>query len=54
MVIKPLQVNEMNDLTESLKVKECCGNIFIEFSYDRSLNLPCTVKPMHYEKALWL
>jgi len=54
MVIRLLQVNEMNDMTDAFKVRLRENRIVIEFSYDRKLNLLYKVKPMHYEKTLRL
>lgn len=54
MVIRLLQVNEMNDMTDSFTVKERAGKITIEFSYERELNLGYEKRPMHYEKTLVL
>ena len=49
-----LQVNEMNDMTDSYTVKKRYGKITITFSYDRELNLIFKKRPMHYEKKLIL
>ena len=49
-----LQVNEMNDMTDSYTVKKRNGKITITFSYDRELNLIFKKRPMHYEKKLIL
>jgi len=54
MVIRLLQVNEMNDMTEAFKVRMREDHIVIEFNYDRKLDLLYKVKPMHYEKTLRL
>ena len=54
MVIRLLQVNEMNDMTDSFKIRTREDHIVIEFSYDRKLDLLYKVKPMHYEKTLRL
>jgi hypothetical protein len=53
-VISLLQINEMNDMKDSFKVKEREGRITIVFSYDRELNLVYKKRPMHYEKTLTL
>lgn len=53
-VISLLQINEMNDMTDSLDVKQWDGKITITFIYDRKLNLIYKTKPMHYEKTLSL
>lgn len=49
-----LQINEMNDMTDSYTVKNRNGRITITFSYDRELNLVFKKQPMHYEKRLIL
>ena len=49
-----LQVNEMNDMTDSYTVKKSNGKITIAFSYDRELNLIFKKHPMHYKKMLIL
>ena len=53
-LVKLLQVNEMNDMTEGFTVKERDHRITIVFSYERELNLVYKVHPMHYEKTLSL
>ena len=53
-VISLLQINEMNDMTDSYTVKERNGKITIVFSYDRELNLIFKKQPMHYEKRIIL
>ncbi len=53
-VIRQLQINEMNDMTDSFTVKQLDGAITIEFSYDRELNLVYKKQPMHYRKTLHL
>ncbi len=53
-LISLLQVNEMNDMTDSFTVKERNGRITIVFSYDRELNLIFKKQPMHYEKSVIL
>ncbi|MGB5487159.1 MAG: hypothetical protein WBN06_07205 [Lysobacterales bacterium] len=53
-LISLLQVNEMNDMTDSYTVKERNGRITIVFSYDRELNLIFKKQPMHYEKSVIL
>jgi hypothetical protein len=52
MVIRLLQVNEMNGMTDSFSVNERGGKITIAFKYDRELNLGYEKRPMHYEKTL--
>ncbi len=51
-VIRMLQTNEMNDMTNSFTIKEINGSINISFSYDRELNLIFKKQPMHYSKTL--
>lgn len=53
-VISLLQINEMNDMTDSFDVRQRDGKIMITFSYDRELNLVYKTQPMHYEKILSL
>lgn len=53
-VTKMLQLNDMNDLTNSFSVESTGGVITVTFSYDRELNLGYKIKPMHYEKSLRL
>ena len=53
-VIKMLQMNDMNDMAKSFKVKTDYGAITITFSYDRELNLIFKERPIHYEKVLVL
>ena len=53
-LIKLLQVNELNDMAKSFKVKTEKGAITITFSYDRELNLVFKKRPIHYEKLLIL
>ena len=53
-VVKMLQVNEMNEMTNNLSVKKVGGKITIKISYDRELNMIYKKQPMHYEKILIL
>ena len=53
-VIKMLQVNEMNDMTDSFTVEGRDGRITITFSYDRELNLGYKIQPIRYEKSVRL
>lgn len=53
-LVKLLQVNEMNDMTDGFTVKERDNKITIVFSYERELNLVYKVHSMHYEKTLSL
>jgi len=48
-VIKLLQINEMNEMTQNFKVRNRNGSITITFSYDRELNLVYEKKKIHYE-----
>ncbi len=48
-VIKLLQINEMDDMTDSFRVRNRNGSITITFSYDRELNLGYKTKKVHYE-----
>ena len=49
-----LQINEINDMSDSYKVRQSNGKITITFSYDRKLDLVYEVKPIHYDKILIL
>ena len=53
-IVKMLQVNEMNDMTESFTVTKPDDRIIISFKYDRELNLGYKVEPIHYEKNMSL
>ena len=53
-VTRLLQINEMNDMTKSFKVRRVSGGLTVTFSYDRELNLGFKKHPMHYEKILVL
>ena len=53
-VISMLQVNEMNDMTDSFTVKRVSGGVDITFSYDRELNLGYKKHTLHYEKSVSL
>lgn len=48
-VIKLLQINEMNEMTQNFKVRNRNGSITITFNYDRELNLVYEKKKIHYE-----
>ncbi len=50
-VTKMLQLNEMNDMTNSFSLESTGGVITVTFSYYRELNLGYKIKPMHYEKS---
>jgi len=53
-VIKLLQINEMNDMTDSFVVERRDDKIVVRFSYDRELNLGYKIQPIHYEKSMSL
>lgn len=53
-VIKLLQVNEMNDMTNKFKVSNSNGRIVISFSYERELNLLFEKRVIHYEQSTYL
>jgi hypothetical protein len=53
-VIKMLQINELNDMTDKFKVEQSDRKFTITFSYDRELNLVYKVKPIHYKKSVTL
>lgn len=53
-VTKMLQVNEMDNMTESFRVDRRDSMFTITFSYDRELNLGFKVMPIHYEKSVTL
>lgn len=49
-----LQINEMNDMTDSFIVDRRDAMFTITFSYDRELNLGYKIMPIHYEKSVSL
>lgn len=53
-LVKLLQSNEMNNMSDSYTVRQSNNRITITFSYDRDLDLIYKVQPMHYEKKLAL
>ena len=53
-VTRLLQINQMNEMSKSLSVREFNGIITIKFSYERELDLGYKKQPMHYEKLLKL
>lgn len=53
-VVKMLQVNELNELTKSVSVKQIAGTVTLKVKYERELNLGYKTKPMLYEKTLVL
>lgn len=53
-VVKLLQINEMNDMTDTVTVVDKGGRVTITYSYDRELNLLYKTRPMHYEKSVTL
>jgi len=50
-ITKMLQLNEMNDMTNSFSVESTGGIVTVTFSYERELNMGYKIKPMHYEKS---
>jgi len=53
-LVNLLQINEMNDMTDSFTVEKSDGSILIALSYDRELNLIYQKQPMQYRKKLRL
>jgi len=53
-VIKLLQINEMNAMTDSFVVERRDDKIVVRFSYDRELNLGYKIQVIHYEKSVSL
>lgn len=53
-LVELLQINDMNNMSHSYKVRQSNDRITITFSYDRDLDLIYKVQPMHYEKKLIL
>lgn len=53
-VIRMLQVNDMDDMADHLKVRFKPGIIEIKFNYERELNLGFEVRKLQYEKVLEL
>ena len=53
-VVRMLQLNEMNDMTDSFTVRKQDGRIKIMFNYDRELNLIFKTQPIHYEQSVQL
>lgn len=53
-VIKMLQVNEMDDMTNGFTVRRANGGINISFDYDRELNLVYQTRVLHYSHSLSL
>jgi len=53
-IVKLLQINEMNEMTENLKVSRGAGTINAKINYERELNLGFKVHQMQYEKILEL
>jgi len=53
-VINMLQINEMNDMTDSFTVEKRDGKITIAFSYERELNLGYKIQPIEYKKSVTL
>ena len=53
-VVRLLQINDMNDMTDSLTVEKGDGGITVSFNYDRELNLIYKIQPMQYRKKVRL
>ena len=53
-VVRLLQINEMNDMTENVSVKKVGGKTTITISYERELNLMYKTHQVHYEKSVVL
>lgn len=53
-VVRMLQINEMNGLTNSFKTTSKSGVIDIRFSYERELNLIYKIHPVRYEMSVQL
>jgi hypothetical protein len=53
-VIRMLQVNDMNTLTDQFEVTGTKGSYVITFRYDRDLNLGYTTRTIHYEYSVRL
>jgi hypothetical protein len=53
-VIRMLQINEMNDMTESFEVSRAGDDIVVTFSFDRELNLLYETRPIHFERSVRL
>jgi len=53
-VIRLLQINDMNDMTDKFTVEKGDGGIMITFSYDRELSLLYKIQPMQYRKKVRL
>lgn len=53
-LVKLLQTNDMNVMSDSFKVKQSNNRITIEFNYDRELDLIYKTVPIHYQKMLIL
>ena len=50
-VVLLLQINEMNEMTKNVKVRERSGSITITFNYERALNLGYKEKKIQYEMS---
>lgn len=50
-IIRMLQIDERNDMTDSFSVKQRNNVITIKFSYERELNLVYKKHVIHYEKS---
>lgn len=53
-IIRMLQINEMNHLTDSFQVSRSRGAFVVTFSYDRPLNLGFKAMQIHYEHSVRL
>ena len=51
-VIRMLQINEMNDMSDSFSVTKADNGFTVTFKYNRELNLIYKTQPMHYEKSM--
>jgi len=51
---KLLNINEMNDLKDSLEIDQYQGKFTLKVGYDRELDLLYQKKTLHYEKTMTL
>ncbi len=54
IIDKQLNINQMNDMKDSFKVKHDGERYTVKVSYDRELNLIYTKKTIEYEKSITL
>lgn len=54
MLNKQLNMNQLNDLSDSFKITRVDDEFLIEVSYERELNLIYKKKPVKYQKTLTL